>query len=174
MSLDGSAYEPGGERAGIRAADVDRDHVAGLLSTAYAEGRLSKDEYDDRLASAYGARTYGELDQIVADLPVPAPSAQSALVQPQTAVPAVAKLNGAAQASFLFGIAQIMIGPFGTIPAIVLGHMARNQIKRTGERGAGLATTGLVLGWGALILGVVIFIVTTVALSNQGYPTPGP
>ena len=179
MTLDGPAYEAGGGRARIRAADVDRDHVAGLLSTAYTEGRLSKDEYDDRLASAYAARTYGELDQVVADLPVPAPSAQvidaqAAVAVPPTAVPAVAKLNGAAQASFLFGIAQIMIGPFGTIPAIVLGHMARNQIKRTGERGAALATTGLVLGWGALILGIAFFIVTAVALSKQGYPATGP
>ena len=33
------------------------------------------------------------------------------------------------------------------IPAVVLGHVARSEIRRTGERGDGLALTGLVLGW---------------------------
>ena len=48
----------GGERGKMRAADADRDRVAGILSTAYSEGRLSKDEYDARLESALSARTY--------------------------------------------------------------------------------------------------------------------
>ena len=39
--------EPLGSGHGkIRAADADRDRVAGILGTAYSEGRLSKDEYD--------------------------------------------------------------------------------------------------------------------------------
>jgi hypothetical protein len=33
------------------------------------------------------------------------------------------------------------------IPAVVLGHMARAEIRRTGEQGDGLAVAGLVLGW---------------------------
>ena len=36
----------------LRASDADRDHVATLLTTAYAEGRLSKDEHDERLDAA--------------------------------------------------------------------------------------------------------------------------
>jgi hypothetical protein len=59
-------------------------------------------------------------------------------------------------ASLACGLAQFMVGPVATIPAIALGHMARNQINRTGERGAGLALGGLVLGWMALILGIVL------------------
>jgi len=39
----------------------------------------------------------------------------------------------------------------------VLGHMARHQIKRTGEQGAGMALAGLLLGWAAVILGVIAF-----------------
>jgi hypothetical protein len=54
-------YLPG-ERGKMRAADADRDRVVGLLSTAYTEGRLSKDEYDARLDSALSARTYADLD----------------------------------------------------------------------------------------------------------------
>ena len=51
-----------GERGKMRAADADRDRVAGFLNTAYTEGRLSKDEYDSRLDSALSARTYADLD----------------------------------------------------------------------------------------------------------------
>ena len=56
-----------------------------------------------------------------------------------------------------------------TIPAIVLGHVARHQIKRTGEQGAGLALAGLVLGWVAVILGIVLLVVAlTVAAGMHG------
>ena len=37
--------------------------------------------------------------------------------------------------------------------------MARSQIKRTGDQGAGLALTGLVLGWAAVILGIILIAV---------------
>ena len=51
-----------------------------------------------------------------------------------------------------------MFGPLATIPAIVFGHISRRQIKRTGEQGAGLALAGLILGWAAVILGIVIIV----------------
>jgi len=143
-----------GERGKMRAADADRDRVAGFLNTAYTEGRLSKDEYDARLDSALSARTYADLDQVVTDLPV----------APATAVTPVAKINGLAIASLACGLAQFAFGPLATIPAIVCGHMARSQIKRTGEQGAGLALAGLILGWTAVILGIV-FIVLGLAIS---------
>jgi hypothetical protein len=150
---------PSGGPGHIRAADADRDHVAGLLSTAYTEGRLTKDEYDARLDAALSARTYGELDQLVSDLPVPVPKA---------AAP-VAGTNGYAMASFACGVAQLMFGPFATVPAIVFGHMAQSQIKRTGERGAGLALAGLVLGWGAVVFAIILMTVAlTVAAHQQG------
>ena len=147
-----------GERGKIRAADADRDRVAGFLSTAYTEGRLSKDEYDARLDSALSARTYADLDQVVTDLPV-APVTAVTTAAKTTAVTPVAKTNGLAIASLACGLAQFAFGPLATIPAIVLGHMARSQIRRTGEQGAGLALAGLVLGWGAVILGIVFIAV---------------
>ena len=148
--------EAGGGQARMRAADADRDRVAGILSTAYSEGRLSRDEYDARLESALSARTYADLDHVVTDLPaaqaaVPSPAAPI-MVTPQ------ARTNGLAIASLACGLGQFAFGPLATIPAIVLGHMARSQIKRTGEQGAGLALAGLVLGWGAVILGIVLII----------------
>ena len=61
------------------ASDADRDTAAGLLNAALAEGRLTADEYDQRLSAAYAARTWQQLDQLTADLP--ARPAAATLVQ---------------------------------------------------------------------------------------------
>jgi hypothetical protein len=143
----------GGGRDKLRAADADRDRVAGILGTAYSEGRLSKDEYDARLEAALSAHTYGELDQVVTDLPMSA--AVTGPVEPAMVTP-VARTNGYAIASLACGLGQFMVGPLATIPAIVFGHMARSQIRRTGEQGDGLALAGLVLGWGAVVLAIIV------------------
>jgi hypothetical protein len=154
----------------MRAGDADRDRVVGLLTTAFTEGRLTKDEYDDRVESALAARTYADLDRLVADLP-----AASAAVLPAPAARPVqlAGTNGLAVASLACGIAQFAIGPLATIPAIVLGHMARSQIRRTGEQGAGLALAGLILGWGAVIVAVIVIVIGLSAAARVGIPAPG-
>lgn len=56
-------------RENLRAADVDRQFVAERLKAALDEGRLSLGEYDDRLKETYAARTYGDLDAVLKDLP---------------------------------------------------------------------------------------------------------
>src|SRR5215469_4548602 len=104
-------------RRQMRAADADRDQAAGILGVAYTEGRLSKDEYDARLAAALSARTYGDLDELMADLPTqPAIAGPVAgpVARPVNVAP-VAGTNGYAIASLAFGIGQFGIGPFGTI-----------------------------------------------------------
>ncbi len=53
----------------LRAADADRAAVATVLGRHMSAGRLTVDEYDERLARTYAAKTYGELDEITADLP---------------------------------------------------------------------------------------------------------
>ena len=53
----------------LRAADTDRAAVAAVLGEHMAAGRLTLDEYDERLTRAYAARTFGELDELTADLP---------------------------------------------------------------------------------------------------------
>ena len=151
----------------MRAADVDRDRVAGILGTAFTEGRLTRDEYDDRLQTAFTARTYADLDQVVADLPA-APSTEVEPVAEET------QTNGLAMASFACGLGQFVFGPLTTIPAIVFGHMARSQIRRTGEQGAGLALVGLMLGWATVILGVVFVATMVVAFGQTSGPAPGP
>ncbi|MCF6735806.1 DUF1707 domain-containing protein [Blastococcus sp. KM273129] len=57
----------------LRAADSDRAAVASTLGRAMSEGRLTVAEYDDRLARAYAARTFGELAELTADLPAAPP-----------------------------------------------------------------------------------------------------
>jgi Domain of unknown function (DUF1707)/Domain of unknown function (DUF4190) len=156
----------------MRAADVDRDRVVEILKVAFSEGRLSKDEYDDRVEAALSARTYADLDLLVSDLPagqMMAPPMPTTVMRP---VPPVARVNGLAIASVACGLAQFGFGPLGTIPAIVFGHMARHQIKRTGERGSGLAIAGLMLGYGAVILGIIVIAVTVAAIQSHPFTPP--
>jgi hypothetical protein len=62
--------------ASLRASDRDREVVLGLLAEAYADGRLNREEYDERADVAGRARTLGELPPVVADLvPQTAPRA---------------------------------------------------------------------------------------------------
>lgn len=63
------------DRAQLRASDADRAAVAQRLQHAVDEGRLDLTDFDERLRDAYAARTYGELEKLVADLPAPAPAA---------------------------------------------------------------------------------------------------
>ncbi|MBT2230326.1 DUF1707 domain-containing protein [Nonomuraea sp. NEAU-A123] len=66
------------ERRKIRASDSDREVVAERLSAALTEGRLSMQEYDDRLGRAFQAVTYGELADLLGDLPRAKAKAQPA------------------------------------------------------------------------------------------------
>ena len=52
-----------------RASDADRDRTAAALSEHLAAGRLTQEEFDERLDKAYAAKTLGELDDLMADLP---------------------------------------------------------------------------------------------------------
>jgi hypothetical protein len=58
-------------RSALRASDADREHVAERLRNATAEGRLLASELEERLGTLFSARTYGELDALVSDLPAP-------------------------------------------------------------------------------------------------------
>jgi hypothetical protein len=54
---------------GMRASDDDRDRAASLLREHHAAGRLTVEEFQERLDAAYRAKTLGEIDQLMADLP---------------------------------------------------------------------------------------------------------
>ena len=61
----------------MRAGDKDRQLVADRLKAALDEGRLDIGEYDERLQRAYAAKTYADLDGLLADLPSTVPHQQS-------------------------------------------------------------------------------------------------
>jgi DUF1707 SHOCT-like domain len=54
----------------LRASDADREQVATLLSTAYAEGRLTREEHDERVDQLMEAKTFDDLIPITRDLVV--------------------------------------------------------------------------------------------------------
>ena len=53
----------------VRASDAERDAVVERLQRALAQGRLTLEEYDVRVADAYAAKTRGELAALTQDLP---------------------------------------------------------------------------------------------------------
>ncbi|MCX4731856.1 DUF1707 domain-containing protein [Streptomyces sp. NBC_01363] len=67
----------------MRASDAERERVAETLREAVAEGRLEMEEFEQRLDATYKARTHGELEPLVRDLPAP-----GAAVAPVGAAPA--------------------------------------------------------------------------------------
>ncbi|MEU5161024.1 DUF1707 domain-containing protein [Streptomyces sp. NPDC020875] len=54
----------------MRASDTERERIAERLRDAVAEGRLTMEEFEERLDATYRARTHGELEPLVSDLPV--------------------------------------------------------------------------------------------------------
>ena len=63
----------------MRAGDEDRDRTVSLIREAYAEGRLTTDEFQQRMDQAHQSKTYGELAALTTDLPaMPTPGAPPA------------------------------------------------------------------------------------------------
>ncbi|NGO72480.1 DUF1707 SHOCT-like domain-containing protein [Streptomyces boncukensis] len=59
----------------VRASDADRDRIAEILREALAEGRLDAEEHGERIDAVYAAKTLGELQPLVRDLPAARESA---------------------------------------------------------------------------------------------------
>lgn len=139
-------------RAQMRVSTLDRDRAVELLAQAFAEGRLPSEEHEARMARAMSATTFADLDAVVADLP-----GGGAPVPPKT--------NQLAIAALVCGVGQVALWPLISFPAIVLGHMARRQIRRTGESGAGMALAGLILGWVGLTVTVLLVALLVIGLA---------
>ena len=61
----------GGElNPSLRASDADRERVVEILRQHTAEGRITAEEFDERMTAAYSARTLGALAELTTDLPV--------------------------------------------------------------------------------------------------------
>jgi hypothetical protein len=66
-------YDGGSRSDRIRVSDADREQVTARLREHFAEGRLSRDELDERITAALNAKTAGDLRRVMVDLPEPAP-----------------------------------------------------------------------------------------------------
>jgi uncharacterized membrane protein len=158
----------------MRAASADRERAVDVLKAGFAEGRLTQDEYNDRMGRAYAARTYGELTALTADLPAgPLPVWPLAAYQQPTAT------NSMAIASLVLGVAEFFTAGLTAIPAVICGHIARRQMRETAERGEGLATGGLVLGymaivfWSVILTALLVGVAFSVAHNGGAVPNPG-
>jgi hypothetical protein len=144
------APTPLGPQPPIRATDRDRDAAIEVVQASYTEGRLTRDEHDTRIGQVLSAQTYTELDMLTADLP-------GRPMYPDVPMAAQPRhTNGLAVAALICGVAQPLTGMLSTIPAIVLGHAARGQIRRRGDDGESLANWGLMLGWAGLTATLVL------------------
>jgi Domain of unknown function (DUF4190) len=85
-------------------------------------------------------------------------------------MPAQRAINSLAIVSLVAGIAGYVIPhPFvAGLVAIVTGHMARRQMRQTGERGSGLALAGMILGYVHLVLSILIVGFIVVVLLGLG------
>lgn len=153
------------------ASNSDRERAVDVLRAAFAEGRLTKEEYDQRSARAISARAIEELQELTSDLPhgpggaaptpAPAPVLPAAFqgrtgygppVYPTAYPPLIPPrpTNSAAIGALVCGLVTPLTLGVSGLPAVILGHKARAEIRRTGEQGDGSAVTGLALGWVAL------------------------
>ena len=156
----------------MRASHADRERTVDVLKSAFAEGRLRAEEYNDRVEQVYQAQTYGELAGVVQDLPsgpmpvpylTPAPAIPSAFAaQPFPAQPVPAQ-------PFAYGLPYAPLYPapypapylppygqqFHAVPGYGLGRVPGPQgyypypsafVAPQQQRTNGLAVAALVLG----------------------------
>jgi DNA-binding PadR family transcriptional regulator len=110
----GSTSHQGTSRATddrIRTSDADRERATIRLHDHYAEGRLAREELDERVTAALNARTFGDLRRLMADLPGPAPAPQEARQQARPLPPGA--------------VPRLALGPRGplVLPLVLLGML---------------------------------------------------
>lgn len=152
MAAPGMVGHGVGGPHGMLAANTDRERAIDVLKAGFAEGRLTQAEYNDRVARVYASRTYGELGAIVGDLPagpLGGPSHYQAAWYPPAPV-AQSTTNSMAVAALICGLGEFFTMGLTAIPAVIFGHVARKQVRETGQRGDGMALAGLILGWAAI------------------------
>src|SRR6266516_5935519 len=157
MSLQPGNPMPGGHWS-MRSSTADRERAIDVLKAAFAEGRLSREEFAQRAGQAYRSRAYAELGALTADLPagplgavapppVPYPVVHPAMVQYPPVAPR-RPVNSLA-------VAALVCSLIPGIPAaagVITGVAARQQIRQRGERGQGIATAAIVIGTISLVV----------------------
>jgi hypothetical protein len=120
-------------------------------------GQTAEAEYWYRRAAAAGPQTYNRAPYRTA---YNHPGGYSAPTRTHGGAHGYARPrhNSAAVLALTFGVLGMFTCGLPSIPAIIAGHMAWVKVKRTGERGAGMAAAGIALGWIMVAFWVLIAI----------------
>jgi len=112
---------------------------------------------DSRFCSACGADAFAGT----------APAAPTTL-PPAPLISAEVPTSGKALASMVLGICSFFFSILTGVPAIVLGHLAKTEIRKSGGRlqGDGMALAGLILGYLSVVFIPVILIIAAIAIPN--------
>ena len=81
--------------------------------------------------------------------------------------------NPLAIVSMVCGMVALVLGPLAIL-AIIFGHLARGQVRRTGEGGRGMATAGLILGYMVLVVGIALIVAFLASLPGLVSDSPNP
>ena len=160
------AYPPAhGPRAGgsgppgMLASSADRERAIDVCKASYGEGRLTKEEFDARVHQVTSSRTYGDLAAVICDLPAGPLGGVSHYQAGGYSVPVpgypspVRPTNGMAIGSLVCALIGF------SLPAVIMGHVARAQVRARNEAGDGLAVAGLVIGWIGTALWTLVLVV---------------
>jgi DUF1707 SHOCT-like domain len=99
----------GGTGGHLRVSHADREQVVGTLKAAFVQGRLAEDELDARVDRVYASRTYAELAEVTADIPVELTAAKAPR-DPWRATKIAFRVE---YAIFLPGIVAFLLAPGG-------------------------------------------------------------
>ena len=146
----------GSNQDNVRASDADRERIVEQLRGHAADGRLTMDEFEERMSAAYEAKTYGELAELTRDLPVELSPGGYRGAGPQAA-PTTTQTGGPMDISAVIGAALE-----GRLTRHELRHQIRDQVRgqvriaphlvravpRRGRHAAGLAA--LTATWASL------------------------
>lgn len=134
-----NAFQPPGHgHHQLRIGDRERNEAAQLLGDHFAEGRLTREEYDERCTHALAARTAAELLPLFHDLPGPRPDALLP-VPLFTAVPRPVRAKPRSRLPFLpvvlllIGLAVLLQAPWVLLIGIGVWLLLRNVCGRSGH-----------------------------------------
>jgi len=133
----------------LRASDADREATVDRLRVAAMEGRISSEELEARIQSAYSSQFCSELSRLTEDVTPPPPPAVT-VGRPEFVQSSTRSVNPFAIASLVCAVAWFLW--LGSFMAVIFGHVALRQIKNDGGRqsGKGLAIAGLAVGYLAI------------------------
>ncbi|MFJ7908268.1 DUF1707 and DUF4190 domain-containing protein [Kitasatospora sp. NPDC096204] len=156
---------PVSPQAVMRAGHADRDRALDVLKAAFAEGRLTIQEYEQRHEAAAAAQTYGQLAALVADLPsgpMTAPPLTAPQPVPATFLPPPPPPPAPRPTNVLAVTSLVLSLVCFSLPAVVTGHIARSQIRQRNMDGDWAAVLGLVIGYMGTAFWTLLILLGTV------------